>query len=91
VDVFLLWHIRHAKNVDGSAEHVDENGRLHWDEEEGDDVKLLGVYSTDSLARDRIERSKSTPGFADEPDCFVVSRYVVDKDTWAEGFVTTIG
>ena len=90
VEVFLLWHVRHARNLDGSVEHVDEDGELSWDEEDGDDVKLLGVYSTDDRARERIERAKATPGFSDEPDCFVVDRYVVDEDTWAEGFFTIV-
>jgi hypothetical protein len=91
VEVFLLWHVRHARNLDGSpVDHVDEHGELSWDEEDGDDVKLLGVYSTESRAHDRIERARLTPGFSDEPDCFTVSRYVVDEDTWSEGFATIV-
>lgn len=91
MEVFLLWHVRHARNLDGSpAEHVDEDGELSWDEEDGDDVKLLGVYSTERRAHDRIERARLTPGFSDEPDCFTVSRHVVDEDTWSEGFVTIV-
>ncbi|CCH33872.1 hypothetical protein ABZ816_08615 [Actinosynnema sp. NPDC047251] len=88
MEVFLLWHVRHARNLDGSIEHVDVGGALSWDEEEGDDVKLLGVYSTENRAHERIERARTTPGFADEPNCFMVERYVVDQDTWTEGFTT---
>lgn len=90
MEVFLLWHVRHARNLDGSVEHVDEDGALFWDEEDGDDVKLLGAYSTESRARERIERARMTPGFSDEPDCFMVERHVVDEDTWTEGFTTVV-
>jgi hypothetical protein len=85
VEAFLLWHIRHA---DGSVRHRDADGQLVWDEEDGDDTKILGVYSTEQLAQDRIERARRLPGFADEPDCFMISRYVVDQDQWEDGFIT---
>jgi hypothetical protein len=88
VEVFLLWHIRHARNPDGSADHVDAHGQLVWDEQDGDDAKILGVYSTEQRAQDRIERARRLPGFADEPDCFTTSRYVVDQDWWVDGFIS---
>ena len=85
-EVYILWHVRHAPNDDGSVEHVDGDGELWWHEEDGDDLKILGVYSTEARARERIERARTTPGFADEPDCFMVDRRVVDRDAWTEGF-----
>jgi hypothetical protein len=89
VEVFLLWHVRHALLTDGQPpHHVDAEGELAWDEEDGDDVKLLGVYSTEQKAQDRICRARSLPGFREEPDCFLVDRYPVDEDQWAEGFIT---
>lgn len=52
MQVFLLWHVRHARDLDGSpAVHRDDSGELVWDEEDGDDLKLLGVYSTEQRAR----------------------------------------
>jgi hypothetical protein len=34
VDVFLLWHVRHAF-LDGTpTQHRDEDGTLIWDEED---------------------------------------------------------
>ncbi|MDX3191438.1 hypothetical protein PV458_23765 [Streptomyces sp. MN03-5084-2B] len=87
MEVFLLWHVRHVPGPDGSVEHFGDGGELVWAEEDGDDLKLLGVYSTEHAARERLERAGSTPGFADEPDCFLVDRYVVDQDQWDEGFV----
>lgn len=89
MQIFLLWHVRHARNLDGSpTEHRDPTGELIWDEEEGDDLKILGAYSSEERARDRIERARQSPGFRDEPDCFMVDHYTLNEDLWVDGFVT---
>jgi hypothetical protein len=89
VDVFLLWHVRHAPFVDRRpTRHRAEEGQLTWDEEDGDDLKILGVYSTEQKARDRIVRARSLPGFRDEPDCFLIDHYAIDQDRWIDGFVS---
>jgi hypothetical protein len=89
VDVYLLWHVRHAPFLDGRpTEHRGTDGALVWDEQDGDDVKLLGVYSTEQKARESLARARELPGFRDEPDCFLIDPYTLDKDDWAEGFVT---
>jgi hypothetical protein len=86
--VFLLWHISHACRAGTSSElHLDEDGDPLCDEQMGDDVKLLGVYSTDAAARARIESARKLPGFRNEPDCFQVTPYTLDKHEWTEGFV----
>lgn len=68
------------------------------DEEDYADEKLIGVYSTEALARDAATRLASQPGFidfplvlADEddgPGGFLVVRYTLDEDNWVEGYVT---
>lgn len=89
VDVYLLWHVRHAPFLDGRpTEHRGEDGELIWDEEDGDDLKILGAYSTEQKAQDRLVRARELPGFRDEPDCFLVDQYTLDEDRWTEGFVT---
>jgi hypothetical protein len=88
MDVFLLRHIRHARNLDGSPTVHRENGELIWDEEEGDDLKLLGVYSSEQRAQERIQRARVLPGFQQEPDCFMVDTYRLDEDQWTDGFVS---
>ncbi len=89
VDVFLLYHVHHARLPDGSpTRHFDEDGELTWDEQEGDDVKLLGVYSTHERAQARIREARALPGFKDEPECFLIVRSEVDKDAWVEGYTT---
>jgi hypothetical protein len=51
--------------------------------------KLLGVYSTEEKATRRIASARMLPGFREAPAGFEVARYVVDRDQWAEGFVTS--
>ncbi|MEU5938564.1 hypothetical protein ABZ807_05145 [Micromonospora sp. NPDC047548] len=88
MEVFLLWQVRHARCLDGRpTQHRDDAGELVWDEEDGDDLKMLGVYSSEARAEARIQRARKLPGFQDEPDCFFISRYTVDQDQWDDGFV----
>ncbi len=70
--VYLLWHTNPGDEEAG----IDE------------DSKLLGVYSTEEKATDRIERSRALPGFVDQPEGFLIDRYEIDRDEWPEGFVT---
>jgi hypothetical protein len=87
-DVFLLWHISHAPRADApSTRHLDDDGSPLCDEQAGDDVKLLGVYSSTAAAQARIESARTLPGFTGEPDCFQISPYTLDKHEWTEGFV----
>ncbi|MBF9128697.1 hypothetical protein I0C86_06795 [Plantactinospora sp. S1510] len=88
MDVFVLWHIRHACNLDGSPTLHRQDGELIWDEWDGDDLKMLGVYSSEQRAEKRIQRARLLPGFRDEPDCFMVDRHQLDEDEWTDGFVS---
>ncbi|RSM58200.1 hypothetical protein DMB66_30335 [Actinoplanes sp. ATCC 53533] len=91
MDVFLLWHVRHAPFAGGRpTRHRDEDGELDWDETAGDDAKILGAYSTREKAEDRMVRARSLPGFHEEPDCFLIDRYSLDEDLWIDGFVTVL-
>jgi hypothetical protein len=76
--------------------HTEQQPGRRWsgagcatNEEDGDDLKILGVYSTEQKAQDRIARARKLPGFRDEPDCFLVDAYTLDRDHWTEGFATT--
>lgn len=53
-----------------------------------EDIKLIGVYSSEVAAKSAAERTKYLPGFADTPEGFHVQAYQLDKDHWVEGFVT---
>jgi homoserine kinase type II len=51
-----------------------------------EDVKLIGVYSTEEDAKDAVERAKLRPGFAAFPEGFNIDSYELDRDHWVEGF-----
>ncbi|WP_055628272.1 DUF7336 domain-containing protein [Streptomyces hirsutus] len=86
--VYPLWHVGHQNEAgpDGATVHIDEDG-VFIDEQDGDDVKLLGIYSTEEKAEERIVRARLLPGFRDEPKCFIIDAYLLDDDTWEDGFV----
>jgi hypothetical protein len=90
--VYPLWHIHHkTEGEGGGVRHCDESGEITIDERAGDDVKLLGIYSSRASADERIRRARRLPGFRDEPECFVTGEYELDQDTWTEGFVAVAG
>ena len=82
-----MWHVAHQNTGgdDGGVRHLD-GGEVHVDERDGDGVKLLGVYSTRTKAADRMASARLLPGFADEPECFIIDEHTLDHDAWAEGF-----
>ena len=64
---------------------------VHIIEEDQEDVKMIGVYSTEILAQKAVERFRLLPGFCDAPDGFAMDRYEVDEDNWTSGFFTFSG
>lgn len=88
VIVYPLWHVGHQNEAgdDGSTVPVDESG-VFCDESDGDDVKLLGIYSTLERVEERVRQARLLPGFRDEPECFHFDPYELDADEWTEGFV----
>ena len=75
------------------ASHEPQQVYLLWHTHELEDghcdEKLLGVYSTEAKATRRIASAMKLPGLREAPAGFEVARYVVDRDQWAEGFVTS--
>lgn len=57
--------------------------------EETPEPELLGVYSTEAGAKDRVARClrDGVPGFTEHPDDFLISRYELNKDEWVQGYV----
>ncbi len=56
--------------------------------EDVEDVKLIGIYSTEESAKAAIERLSLQHGFREATSSFHIDRYRVDEDQWTEGFVT---
>lgn len=61
---------------------------VHELEDQEDEVKLIGVYSSDEIAKQAVERMKVLPGFCDAQDGFCIDAYTVDEDNWIEGYIT---
>lgn len=61
---------------------------VHIINDDEEDVKMIGVYSTEQLAWEAVVRLRLQPGFCDVPEGFYVSRYELNQDHWTEGFVT---
>ena len=58
------------------------------DLEQETELKVLGVYSTEGKAEQRVTRAKAEPGFRDFPDQFFISEYELDEDLWIDGYRT---
>jgi hypothetical protein len=52
-------------------------------------LKLIGIYTSEEKAKNAIERVGGQPGFRDFPNGFQIYRQTLDEDSWAEGFITT--
>ena len=63
---------------------------LHHSYEASDteETKLIGVYSSREAADRAVERLREQPGFRERPDAFTVDEFELDRDHWAEGFVS---
>ena len=62
---------------------------VHFKTENGDDNKLLGVYSNRKIAEQKIKlKFKLLPGFSDNNGQVIIDEYVIDKDYWEEGYIT---
>ena len=53
-----------------------------------EDVKVIGLYSSEASAKGAVERLRAQPGFSDYPDGFSIDLYELDEDHWSEGFVS---
>ncbi|MFE5034377.1 hypothetical protein [Streptomyces sp. NPDC056683] len=87
--LYLLVHRHHFADEPGAPTTVDfmEDGEpLFWDDSE-DSFTLLGLYSSQQRAEQRIEQARTLPGFRDHPNGFHVHQYTVGQTHWAEGFL----
>lgn len=53
-----------------------------------EDIKILGIFSSESKASELVKKYKKMPGFKDSPDGFSINKYIIDKSEWTEGFTT---
>ena len=64
---------------------------VHSFENDVEDVKFIGVYSSRENALAAITRLSRLPGFSDAPNGFSVDEYQLDKDNWVEGYSDACG
>lgn len=70
-DVFLLWHTHDLTDDFGTHE----------------EVKLIGVFSSEAKAKEAIEQLKDKEGFRRyPPNCFEIDKAKVDHPGWTDGF-----
>lgn len=55
-------------------------------EDDTEEVKFIGVFSTKENAIAAVDRIKSEPGFCDFPDGFDIEPQDLDRIGWLEGF-----
>ena len=51
-----------------------------------EEPRVIGIYSSEKLAHEAIERAKKLSGFNDVPEGFQVKKYILDSDQWNFGF-----
>ena len=56
-----------------------------------EDVKLIGVYATETEANNAVRAVADQPGFRDHKDGFSIDKYPVGATYWQEGFITVDG
>jgi len=61
---------------------------VHEIDEDNEDVKLIGVYSSMENAKKSVERLKLQPGFSETQEGFNIEKYTLNKDHWIDGYVT---
>ena len=52
-----------------------------------EDIKFIGVFSSEDAARAAIDDLSSQSGFRDYLDGFAIDQYEMDATHWREGFV----
>lgn len=58
-----------------------------WDDGH-EDVKLIGIFATESDAMSALLTVQDQPGFRDLPDGFCIGEQIVGLVGWTEGYVT---
>jgi len=57
------------------------------EDEDDEDVKLIGVFSSRETAEEAVNRLRQTSGFSEFPDGFYTDEYTLDRIHWEEGFI----
>lgn len=61
---------------------------VHHQSDGGEDVRMIGAFSSEIEAQRAISQFRHAPGYASSAEGFSVDRYEMNKLNWHEGFVT---
>jgi hypothetical protein len=61
---------------------------VHEFDDGTEDAKFIGIYGSREKAEKAVMRLSNQPGFRDAKDGFCIDKYELDKDHWADGYVT---
>lgn len=48
--------------------------------------RMIGIYSSEKLAQEAVERARKSSGYDDYPQGFQITEYVLDLDQFICGF-----
>ena len=68
--------------------HVYLLWHIHEFDDGDEDSKLLGIFSTEEIAKSKIAYYQKLPGFSESLEGFEISKYEIDYEYWQDGFVT---
>ncbi len=51
-----------------------------------EEPRVIGIYTSEKLAQEAIERAKKLSGFGDFPEGFQITKYILDLHQWNFGF-----
>lgn len=68
----ILYVLQHSRELNNDCE----------------EIKLIGVFSSMSCAMDAQKKLGNQPGFSDYEEGFSIDKYEVDRVYWEEGFHT---
>lgn len=51
-----------------------------------EEPRVIGIYTSEKLAQEAIERAKKLSGYGDYPKGFQITEYILDLDQFIVGF-----
>ena len=51
-----------------------------------EEPRIVGIYTSEKLAQEAIERAKKLSGYEDCPEGFQIIKYILDLDQFIVGF-----
>ncbi|MNE11604.1 hypothetical protein D3C87_228160 [compost metagenome] len=59
-----------------------------YDVEDDEEIRYIGIYTTNERAEEVLSELKLKPGFAEHPEDFNIDRFTLNEREWKEGFIS---